>query len=369
MTVAAAHPVLRMDSPIGARMTINGRPVDYFAGTSYYALHGDPRVIAAAQDACATYGIGPGTLAEVPAYDAALASVRAYFDVPEVSYFASGYMSILVLLQGLSDRFDVILIDAVSHFSIRDAVAMLDRPVVAFRHRDPEDLAQKLSTHVRADQRPVIVSDGVFPVTGHIAPLDAYLAVMADVDDALLCIDDAHGVGVLGANGRGTLEHFGIGGPQAFSAATLSKAFGGFGGIVPGSTELVEAIRRRAKLMIGASLPPVPGAAAGGAGARILAENPDMRHRLHTNVQHMREGLRHIGFSVEDTPVPVINLTADADLSAVRDHLLNHDIVVKRVEPAGYSDAPDRESLRIAVFSTHTDKQIDRLVDAIAACI
>ncbi len=359
----------RMNSPIGARMIINGRDVDYFCGTSYHALHGDPRVIAAASKATRLYGIGPGTSANMPAYTEALAAITDFFDTEAASYFASGYMTTLVLLQGLKDSFDLIFMDAATHYSGRDAVAILGKPIITFRHLDPDDLADKLKQYLPPGQVPAVVTDGVFPVTGALAPLAEYAAVIGAYDGALLCVDDAHGVGVLGVHGRGSLEHLGVAGPGIYGAGTLSKAFGGFGGIIPGSRSLIDRITDTVKLMAGASPPPVPAAAAGAMGITILKEHPEMLTRLQENVKRLRDGLRGLGLAIEDTPVPIVNVRAATDLSRLSDRLAEQDIIVKRNGPLSYSDAPDVESLRVAVFSTHSPEQIDRLVSGLGALL
>ena len=213
----------------------------------------------------------------------------------------------------------------------------------------------------------MIVTDGVFPVSGHLAPLADYAEVIAGYDQALMCIDDAHGVGVLGAKGRGSLEHCGVSGRHIHAAGTLSKAFGGFGGVIAGDGELIDRMKRSVMLLSGASLPPVPGAAAGAMGLKLLMQQPDMLGTLAANVKRLRDGLRGQGFAVEDSPVPIVNLTMETDLQHVCTRLAEEDIVVRRVGPHGYSDAPAGESLRLAVFSTHTPEQIDRLVDGLGA--
>lgn len=355
----------RMGSPIGARMRINERDMDYFCGTSYYALHGNPVVIEAARAALTAYGVGPGTLAQVPIYDEVVALARQLFETETASYVVSGYVSPLVLLQALSDDYDVIYVDAASHYSVGDAIKTIDKPVVRFRHLDAGDLAAQLQETLRPGQVPAIVTDGIFPSSGALAPLADYAAVIAGYDRALICVDDSHAVGVIGEKGQGSLEYAGIAGPGRHLAGTLSKAFGGAGGILPGSTELAERIRSKVRLVAGASPPPVPAAAAAAAGLRLLLENPGMRQTLWRNVRYLRQGLRDLGLTIADTPVPIVSVRAPTDLERVRAALEARDIAVRRTEARGYSDAPDVETLRLAVFSTHSPEQLDRLLDAL----
>ena len=359
----------QMGSPIGARMIINGREVDYFCGTSYYTLHGHPAVIEAACDATKKYGLGPATNAGVSVFTETVELARRHFEAETVSYVISGYLGAMVLVQALSDDYDIVFVDAASHYSVFDGIRTSGKSIVPFRHLDPDDLASKLARHMKPGQVPLVMSDGVFPVTGKIAPIPAYCEVLQAYQPALLCVDDSHAVGVIGQKGQGTFEHFGLRQEGLYFAGTLSKAFGGIGGIVPGDRELADKIKKNVRISAGASPPPVPAAAAAGMGLRILSEHPEMRRDLWANVRRVRQGLRDAGFDIEESPIPIVNVRGgpSSDLERTRKDLANQDIVVLRVPPNGYSDAPDVESLRIAVFSTHSEEQIRRLIDGIAS--
>ena len=361
-----AQPMV-MGGPIGPRMQIDGRQVDYFCGTSYFALHGHPEVIEAACEATRRFGMGSGTLASVPVYDDLQQALRDWFRAEHVTYMISGYASPMALLQGLCEPGDLLLVDVATHYSVRDAVPTLDLPVVQFRHLSPDDLAVKLRQELKPGQCPVVVTDGVFPSGGALAPLVDYADILAGYDNALLCIDDSHGIGVLGDGGRGALEHFGIEGPGRHAAGTMSKAFGALGGIIPGDATLAGRLRERARILRGASPPPPAAAGAGLAALRLLSGDPSFRQRLRANVKQMRDGLRGLGFDLPDTPVPVVTLRGGGrDLAALTAGLSERDILVKLTPASGYSDAPDVPTLRIAVFSEHSAEQIDRLIRSVA---
>lgn len=360
-----AMPIM-MESPLGARMRINGREVDYFCGTSYFCLHGHPEVIEAACTATRQFGMGPGTLAQMQAYTDLGERLCAWFGVEHVVSMISGYSGPMALLQGLRDDFDVVLVDAATHYSARDATPTLGKPVHSFGHLDADSLAEALSRHVGPGQRPVVVADGVFPSTGALAPLADYRKAMAPYDGSLLCIDDSHGVGAIGESGRGSLEHACLETEGNYLAGTLSKAFGALGGIIPGDAALAEKIGRNAMIMRGASLPPPGAAAAANAALRILQTTPRMRCDLVRNVRHMRSGLRKLGFDVADTPVPIISIRGDVDFDTLQARLDERDIVVKVTQASGYSDAPDVPMMRLAVFSEHSPEQIDRLLSSMA---
>ena len=361
----------RMGSPIGARMIVDGREVDYYCGTSYYALHGDPRVIRAATDAVRAYGLGPATKALVAPIDEVIDLACGFFETETVTYLISGYLGAMVLAQALSEDYDIVFVDDRSHYSVFDGIRSSGKRVVPFRHLDAEDLARGLAHDVAPKQVPLVMTDGVFPVTGAIAPLPDYANALSAFDGALLCADDSHAVGVIGPRGQGTFEHHGLRSDCFHLAGTLSKAFGGIGGIIPGDHALAEKIRRLVRVPNGASPPPVPAAAAAAMGIRILKEHPEMRERLWSNVKRVRDGLRQLGFEMPESPVPIVNVKGSpaTDLKHVDRTLRTNDIVVLYVPPKGYSDAPNVESLRIAVFSTHTDSQIDRLLSTVRHAI
>ena len=355
----------KFGSGIGARMRVNGKLVNYFCGTSYYCMHSHPEVMAAASQAIETYGLGVATNADLVIYDELKTRAAEYFGVDAITYFASGYLSISVLLKGLRDDFDFVLVDAASHYCVFDALRELGKPIITFKHLDDKDLSKKLATHATPSLNPAIVTDGVFPSTGIIAPLDRYSDVMRAYPGALLCIDDSHGVGVLGPNGRGSFDHFGLSGPQFYQAGTLSKAFGGYGGFVGGTADLAEKISANAKLMVGASPPPIPAAAAACAGLKILGDTPEIRQSLWRNVKYLRQSLSGIGIQTPQTNVPIVCFGASADLADVAQKMEKRGTLVRHVPPLGYSDAPAHETLRIAVFSTHSKEQIDELVSGL----
>ena len=365
-------PVRHAQSPIGARMNINGREVDYYCGTSYYTLHGNPQVIAAASEAMQQFGIAPATSLAMTPYEELEDLAKSFFDAGSVSYIASGYLGMMVLAQALRDDYDIILVDELSHYSIVDAAATMGKKIVPFRHLDPEDLTEKLRAHVQPGQTPLVATDGVFPVTGAIAPLLDYTSVLERYQEAVLCVDDSHAVGVIGEKGRGTFEYCGMtSAVKHYFSGTLSKAFGGFGGIVVGDGPLEEKIEKNVRVPLGASRPPIPAAAASSMGIKLLRDHPEMRQRLWRNVKQVRDGLRNLGFDIPDTPIPIVNLkgASSLDLEHVQEELYSKDIVVAHIPPRGYSDAPDVASLRIAVFSTHSSQQIERLLATIKSAI
>jgi glycine C-acetyltransferase/8-amino-7-oxononanoate synthase len=358
-----------MQSPPGARTLINGRWRDYFSGTGYLGLHGHPALTQAAGDALQRYGLGTGTsrggFGEHPVYQAVEAAAARFFAAERALYFASGYLGASILLQGLRGEADHIFVDEAAHASVWSGAHSTGLPVTPFRHLDPDDLAAQCRTHVRAGQRPLVISDGVFPISGEIAPVPQYLAVLAAYDRAMLCLDDAHATGVLGAHGCGTAEYWNVPnrfGVRVHSTHTLSKALGGYGGVLAGDAGWISVLASRAPAFVGASPPPLPAAQASAAALDLARTDSSLRQRLWANVAMARAGLRQLGWALDDTPAPILCLAArpGIDLARMQAELFDCDICVAHV--TSYSSTPPGGALRIAIFATHSTEQIERLV-------
>lgn len=363
---------LHMESPLGARMIFNGREMDYFAGAGYLGLQNHPDVIQAAQEALQRYGFSTATsrggYGEHSVYDELEQEACAYFRAEKVLYFASGYLGISILTQATGNRFDHIFIDSSAHFSLWDAAYATNLPITPFHHLRPQSLAEHLHSELHPQERPLVLSDGVFPVSGEIAPLLDYLELVKP-RQGLVYLDDAHAVGVLGKNGGGTPEYYDIRDGSCQTCATLAKALGGFGGVIWGAAEWVESIDRASRICVGASPPPLVVAAASTRALALARTIPGLRQRLWDNVTQARGGLRALGWELPDTPVPIICLEArqGINLERIRKKLFDQAIAVELVR--SYTSTPAGGALRIAIFATHTQGQIARLVEEISRWI
>ena len=273
----------QMESPPGPETMIDGRRYLYFAGTAYLGLQSHPEVVRAACEATERFGVGAATsrtlAGDTPPAVEAERRAAAFFGTEDAFHVASGFMAPAVATALLAGRVDHVLIDEHAHVSLRQAAGHLGVPVEWFAHRDAESLALAIRAKTSFRSRLLVMTDGVFSADGSIAPLEDYWGVLAGHGGAVLLVDDAHGFGVLGENGRGTLEHAGLArrgfnrepasrSPALWACGTLSKALGGFGGILPGSRAVIERIKRGTPYGAAASGPPVPVAAAS---ARALA--------------------------------------------------------------------------------------------------
>jgi len=353
-----------MESCPGAETVIDGRRYVYFGGTGYFGLHGHPAVVRAGVRAFSRFGTHSATtragFGNNPVLLEVEALLREFFAEDDAAYFGSGYFGSLVLFQALAERYDAVFIDEQAHYCIKDTASASGKPVFFFGHRDADDLANKLKRRLKARERPLLISDGVFPVFGRIAPAEDYAKVVAPYE-GLIALDDAHGVGVLGRNGRGTFEHFGMKAPNLYFSGTLSKAFGGHGGFVVGGKRFIDRIRSAVGAYVGSTPTPTPIAASTAKGIEILLRHPEMRDRLRRNAFLLKKGLRSLGIEAEDTPVPIVawSMRTEKKMLGVHKELMRRGIAVPYLK---YVGAPAAGVLRLTVFSTHTAAQIQRLL-------
>jgi 7-keto-8-aminopelargonate synthetase-like enzyme len=375
-----------MQSAPAPHTTIDGKQYLYFAGTGYLGIQCRPELAHAACNAIRQYGIGTATtragFGNNPVTLAVEQTAAQFFAAESAFYFASGYSGAGVLARAVAGEVDAVFVDEQSHFSVMDALRILSLPQQTFRHRNPQALKEVLSQHLKAGQRPLVISDGVFPVSGEIAPAADYFQVLSTYDRACLALDDAHALAVLGQQGRGTLEHANLftrsinqsageskGIPRLLLCGTLSKAVGGYGGIVPGSAAFIDSLVKTDPVYFAASPPPVPAAAATEAALRIVIAEPTLRHRLHENVHRLKQGLRGLGLKADSTPVPIVpvELGAADRMKAVQAELMERGVAI--AFSSGYSSVGPNGALRIAVFATHTPDMIDRLLEELGRVV
>ncbi len=363
---------IHMESPVGARTVFNGREVDYFSGCGYLGLQNHPAVLKAAADALARYGLSTATsrggYGEHPVYDDLEREACAYFGFEKMLYFPSGYMGISILTQARREPNDHYFIDAAAHYSLWDAAYLTNKPITPFQHCRPDRLAESLQRELHPRERPLVLSDGVFPISGEIAPLPAYLEVVKPYHGQVF-LDDAHAVGVLGKNGRGTPEYYGIQDEDCHTSATLNKALGGYGGLICGAVDWIDDLDRNSRICAGASPPPLPVAAASAAALTVARTTPGLRQSLWANVAQARDGLRALGWDLADSPSPILCLEGreGLNLPKVQAAMFDQGIAIKYVH--SYTSAPAGGGLRIAIFATHTPEQIDRLIQEIGSLV
>ncbi len=381
-----------MQGPPGPMTVVDGRQYLYFAGTGYLGLQGRPEVIAASCEAAEQYGAGSATSRSRTGFGdtppALLVEQRAaeFFHCETSLCIPSGFLGPHVLLDALRETYDALFLDAHCHSAISIAARGVGKPIVRFQHANPADLLEKLCLHSLGGYRPLIATDGVFSATGSLAPLAEYCDILRVYPGAALLVDDAHGVGVLGEHGRGLLEHAGLydaqvnahddsdkdaggcedgrrAGPRVYLCASLSKALGGYGGIIPGTRRFTEWLRLRSPVYSGATPLPPAIAAATAEGIRIAADEPELRRRLLANAHALKSGLLGMGLEIDDGPAPIAAVCLESAqlMQQMQRDLASSGILIAYL--ARYPGVPTQGALRIAAFATHTETMIDRLLD------
>jgi len=344
-----------------------GRKLVYFGGCDYFRLASHPWVLAATRDAVERYGLNVAasrsTTGNHSLYTTLERALADFFGSERALLVPSGYTTNLIVAQALATEVSHALIDARAHASLADAAHALRCPIRAFRHRDPSALAQHLRRLPRG-ARPLVLTDGLFARDGTIAPLAEYLQLLPR--SGWLLVDDAHGAGVLGARGRGTPEHCGVGWDRLIQSCTLSKAFGAYGGVILATEATVGRIVDRSQQFGGSTPLPPPLAAAALAALQILRSDPGYRLRLRSNIARVKTALRDAGLTQADTPCPVVSVegaTAGAS-ERLRRALLRGGIYPSLIR---YPGGPPGGYFRFALSSEHTPAQLDRLVTCLRA--
>ena len=360
-----------MESRTGTTVILNGKKYLYFAGTSYFQLHSHPALIKAANEATQQYGIGTATTramtGSTPLLEKMELTLASFFSTEDAVYLPSGYLCSLAGLKALDElgRYHVIFLDDGSHYSLVEGAAATGKKVITFRNRDPEDLAAKLKKHLGNGERPLVASDGLFPVMGNLAPVRDYLR-LAENYDGVLWIDDAHGVGILGAHGRGTCEALATSSSRIYLGATLSKAFGAYGGIIAGDGEFIRKIRT-GSVFTGSSAPMNAAVAAGIKGLELVLENNKLRNDLWDISRYLREALQHMGIPVETLYIPEVHGTVPIFSFAHKDAatmIKIHNYLMKQgiyTQYTSYRGAGSDGVLRVVVSSAHKKVEIVRL--------
>lgn len=261
---------------------------------------------------------------------------------------------------------DVVLSDALNHASIIDGIRLSKAKGVVYRHADMADLRAKLEEH-RGARVLLIATDGVFSMEGDLAPLDE-IVTLADEFGALVMVDDSHGIGVVGSTGRGTAEHFGLGGRIDIQTGTFGKALGGAaGGYTVARGPIIDMLRQRSRtyLFSNALPPPVVGAAR--AALRLLMDDPSLLETLRRNTVRFREAMDREGFTILPGHHPVVAVMIGDENEAMR--------FAQAVRAAGvlvvafsHPVVPRGEArIRVQLSAAHTDEDIDRAVAAFVA--
>ena len=354
------------DSPQQPQARVDGRPMLSFCGNDYLGLANHPEVIAALRDGAERWGVGSGAAHLVNghsrAHQALEEALAEFTGRPRALLFSTGYMANLGVISALAGRTDTVFEDRLNHASLLDG-ALLSR---ARLRRYPHADAQALKRLIDSDPARLIVTDGVFSMDGDLAPLPELAAIARD-SGAWLMVDDAHGLGVLGHEGRGSPDHFGLGPEDVpILMGTLGKAFGTFGAFVAGSEELIETLIQSARSYIYTTATPPALAEATLASLAITRREHWRRERLAEWIERFRTGATRIGLNLMDSPTPIQPILAGSAEQALAwsAALEAAGLLVTAIRPPTVPEGTAR--LRITLSAAHTADDIDRLLAALA---
>lgn len=363
-----------MSTAQGPEVVVDGRPVISLASNNYLGLADHPRMNAAAAAAVAEYGVGSGavrTIAGTMTLHEALESTLARFKhVEAVLTFQSGFTANTGVIPVVAGERDLIVSDQLNHASIIDGMRLSRAPREVYPHRDVAALRAILVKARRdgdAEGRPyrsiLVVTDGVFSMDGDIAPLPGIVEA-AEAHEAAVMVDDAHASGVLGRNGRGSVDHFGLDGRVAIQVGTLSKAMGVLGGYVAGSRVLRDLLIQRARPFLFSTSHPPAVAAACLEAVRIMDDEPELIERLWANTRRFKSELVRLGFDTgaSETPITPVMMGDAATAISFADRLFEVGVFAPSVVYP--TVALDRARIRTIVTAAHTDEQLDRCAEA-----
>ncbi|HET7202846.1 MAG TPA: 8-amino-7-oxononanoate synthase [Steroidobacteraceae bacterium] len=356
-------------SPGGVRVRVDGRDCLAFCSNDYLGLADHPRIVRAFREAAATWGVGSGASHLVSGHDVehhALEQELAEFvGRPRAVLFSTGYMANLAVAALLVGRGDTVLGDRLNHASLLDAGLASGARVARFRHADVASLVARLA-RVPADRSCLVMTDGVFSMDGDVAPL-VELAAACRAAAADLMVDDAHGFGVLGPDGAGSVAEAGLGIEEVpIVMGTLGKAVGTFGAFVAGSDALADSLVQRARTYVYTTALPPAVAAATRASLRVMHDEPWRRDRVLAHARRFRESAAQCGLRLlpSRTPIQPWVLGDESTALAAAEALFARGIWVPAIRPPTVPAGSAR--LRFTFSASHSDEDLDRLLDALA---
>ncbi|WP_367027074.1 8-amino-7-oxononanoate synthase [Methylococcus sp. ANG] len=360
-----------VEGPQDVQVAVDGRSMVNFCSNDYLGLANHPAVAEAFRRGVDRWGVGSGASHLVCGHSAAHHALEEelaeFTGRPRALLFSTGYMANLGVVSALAGRGDAVFEDRLNHASLLDGGLLSGARFQRYPHADARALEAALAQS-RAQTR-LVVTDGVFSMDGDLAPLPE-LARVARNGRAWLMVDDAHGLGVLGAEGRGILEHFGLGETEVpVLVGTLGKALGTFGAFAAGSEDMIDYLIQRARTYVYTTALPPAVAEATRASLRLVREEPERRERLHRNVRRFRAGAASLGFELGDLagPIQPIVIGANADALEASRRLGERGFLVSAIRPPTVPEGTAR--LRITLSASHTDEQVDGLLEALAAAV
>lgn len=344
----------------------DGKTVVNLSSNNYLGLTTHPKMCAAAIKAIEQYGVGSGsvrTIAGTMSIHQELEQKLAEFKHTEASLvLQSGFTANMGVLGTILDDGDLVISDELNHASIIDGIRLTKAARKIYKHSDMDSLKDVLEES-KDFKKKLIVTDGVFSMDGDIAPLPQ-IVELAEQYDAIVMVDDAHSSGVLGRNGRGSVDHFDLNGRVDIQVGTLSKAIGALGGYMAGSMKLRQLMIHKARPFLFSTSHPPSVTASCIAAIDVLLNEPERIQRLWDNAKYFKEGLVKLGFNTGNSQTPITPVIAGSGVLAMKlsDRLFQEGVFAQGI---GFPTVPDAKSrVRTIVTATHTKEELDRALEA-----
>ena len=348
-----------------AHTTFDHKSVVNLSSNNYLGLTTHPKLIKAAADAVHKFGVGSGavrTISGTMEMHMELERRLATFKhVESVVVFQSGFAANAGTVAAVLTKDDVIVSDELNHASIIDGARLSKATIKVFPHKDV-DAARKIMKDLPADQKKILITDGVFSMDGDLGSVPE-LSALAEEYGAIMMVDDAHASGVFGRNGRGTVDHFGMHGRVDIQVGTLLKAIGALGGYVAGSRALIEFLHHRARPFLFSTSHPPSVAASCLAALDVLEAEPQLIERLWENTRFFKEGLAALGFNTGNSESPITPVIVGEAALAMRlsDRLFEEGVFAQGI---GFPTVPrGKARVRTIVTATHTRDDLTFALD------
>jgi 8-amino-7-oxononanoate synthase len=356
-----------LQTPQGPHIKIDGKDYLLLSSNSYLGLCNDARLKQAALDAIEKYGVASGgsrlTTGSYEIHQKLEEEIAAFKGTEAALLFNTGYMANVGTISSLADKSWVIFSDRLNHASIIDGCRLSKAEIVVYDHCDTADLARKVRGY--HNRQALIVTDGLFSVDGDVAPLPA-LVEIAQKNNILLMVDDAHATGVLGLSGGGTADYFGLSDQIDIQMGTLSKALASEGGFIAGKRSLIDYLANTARSFIFSTALSPAMIAVSLKALEIVRTEPQRRETLRANTAWFRAKLRAAGFDVPKNEAPIISIIlGQPDLAvSFSDKLTKRNIFVSAIRPP--TVPPGTSRLRISMMATHSRDDLKQALNCIA---
>ena len=350
----------------GVRITVDGKPYLSFCSNDYLGLATHPKLIAALQQGAQQFGVGSGASHLVSghfdAHHTLEQALAEFVGKPAALTFSTGYMANLGVVQALVGRGDTVFADKLNHASLNDAMLLSRAEVKRYRHNDVAQLAELLFQTTSG--RKLIITDAVFSMDGDIAPVPELLA-LCEQYDAWLLLDDAHGFGVLGEQGRGVLSHFKVNSPRIIYMATLGKAAGVAGAFVAAEQVVIDTLLQSARSYIYTTASPPALSVALIASLELIREENWRRERLHQLIMQLCLGTKGLPWTMMESSTPIQPLLVGSNDAALElsEGLRARGIWVPAIRPPTVPQGTAR--LRITLSTAHEKKDVEELIEAL----